>query len=305
MGHHYISAGTMQYLLQQYPEHTPEWLAAFEGEVHRLEDTWRLTITGYEDKSRFGTILYGKSETYGDAAVKIIPWFSPRMKGETYCYRRLPYQQLCPLYAVDDALGAMLLRYVEPAPASDAHKERTIRSLYAQRRLADAQDVVMPRYQDVLSGVAENAKIEIARRMDGEIAAMSEPIERAMQAIHAFDGEPLYALHGDAHGFNLLEEGDGCVLIDPLGYRAPFVFEWARYLGTAMKETAIPDADFHAIAQRLSDGNAPLNTVLRAFAIDTTLRACNTFIEGNTRDEICFAAQWARRAWAYHDILTK
>ena len=120
----------------------------------------------------------------------------------------------------------------------------------------------------------------------------------------AFDGEERCLIHGDAHAFNLLAEGDSCLMIDPLGYVAPFAFEWARYLGTAMKEKDIPQDDFRAMALRLSGGNAPLETVTRAFAIDTTLRACNTFIEGNTYEEICFAADWAKRAWDVCDAIS-
>ncbi len=304
MNHQYISEGTMQYLLQQYPEHTPGWLKAFDGEVRRLEDRWKLTIRGHERESRFGCILYGESEMYGEVAMKIVPWFSPRLQGETYCYRRLPYRELCRLYDVDDALGAMLLRYVAPAQEnSDAHKERTIAAMYGQRRLADAQDRVLPLYQDVLAEVTAIAAGEIERTGDMGFRALAPSIERAKQTIADFAEQPLYAIHGDAHGFNLLEEGDHCVLIDPLGYRAPFAFEWARYLGTAMKETDMADGDFFALADRLSQGHAPMAEVLRAFAIDTTLRACNTFIEGNTHEEICFGADWARRAWAYCDAL--
>ncbi len=296
----------MQYLLQQYPEHTPLWLERFEGEVHRLEDMWKLTTTGHETASRFGTILYGRSEIYGDVAMKIVPWFSPRLQGETYCYRYLPYREMCPLYDVDEELGAMLLKYVPPTGIDRAAcKENTIAALYDQRRACTAQDGVLPLYGTVLQSVAENALNEISRTGETGYRHMAAPIRRAQRAIHAFDGETLCTIHGDAHGFNLLEEGDHCLLIDPLGYRAPFPFEWARYLGTAMKETAIPDDDFRALALRLSGGHRELADVLRAFAVDTTLRACNTFIEGNTYEEICFAADWAQRAWQYHDTLTK
>ena len=75
--HDYISEATLQYLMQQYPEHTPGWLETFGSEVHRMEDMWGVTVKGYERDSRFGTILYGHSEMYGEVAVKIIPWFSP------------------------------------------------------------------------------------------------------------------------------------------------------------------------------------------------------------------------------------
>ena len=302
--HDYISDATLQYLLQQYPAHTPGWLESFEGEVHRLEELWGVQVKGHERNSRFGTILYGTTERYGDVAVKIVPWFSPRLMSEVYCYHHLPYREMCPLYAVDEKLGAMLLKYVPPTDSAPSpRKEAAIAALYAQRRIAGDGDEALPLYEDVLGEVTAIAKAEIDRTGDPGYAHLAVSADKALEKMRAFDGGERCIIHGDAHAFNLLEEGEGCLMIDPLGYRAPFAFEWARYLGSAMKETAMPDEDFRALALRLSQGNAPLEEVLRAVAIDTTLRACNTFIEGNTHAEICFAADWADRAWHYYDAL--
>ena len=303
--HELISPVTLQYLMQQYPEYTPGWLASFDGEVRRLEEMWGVTVEGHERDSRFGTILYGRSEKYGPVAMKIVPWFSPRLMGEVYCYQHLPYKEMCPLYAVDEKLGAMLLKYVPAMENSDPdRKEATIAALYAQRRLATALDTAhVPHYEDVLAQVSANALQEIARTSDPGYAHLALSIDRAEKAMVAFAGSERCLIHGDAHAFNLLEEENGCLLIDPLGYVAPFAFEWARYLGTAMKEKPLPVETFRQMALRLSGGNAPMEEVLHAFAIDTTLRACNTFIEGNTYQEICFAADWAKRAWDYVDAL--
>ncbi len=301
--HDYISEATLQYLMQQYPEHAPGWLASFEDEVCRLEKLWGVQVKGFERESRFGTILYGSSREYGEVAVKIVPWFSPRLQGEVYCYRHLPYREMCPLYAVDEKLGAMLLKYVPNEGATDpARKEAAIAALYAQRCLATEEDERhLPRYEQVLAEVSANALAHIARTDDPGYAHLALSIDRAEKAMALFAGEERCLIHGDAHAFNILGEGEACLLIDPLGYVAPFAFEWARYLGSAMKEKPLPDEAFRALALRLSGGHAPLEQVLRAVAIDTTLRACNTFIEGNTYQEICFAADWARRAWDYCD----
>ncbi len=301
----FISEATLQYLMQQYPEHTPGWLENFQGEVRRLEDMWGVKVEGFERESRFGTILYGQSEKYGKVAVKIVPWFSPRLLGEVYCYRHLPYKEMCPLYAVDEKLGAMLLKYVPAVETADpARKEAAIAALYAQRRAATAEDAAhVPHYEDVLAEVSANALREIARTGDAGYAHLALSIERAEKAMAQFAKSERCLIHGDAHAFNLLEEGDSCLMIDPLGYIAPFAFEWARYLGTAMKEKPLPADYFRSLVLRLTANNAPLEEALRAFAIDTTLRACNTFIEGNTYQEICYSADWARRAWDYYDAL--
>lgn len=303
--HDYISDATLQYLLQRYPEHTPGWLESFQREVSRLEELWGVTVEGYERDSRFGTILYGCSERYGRVAMKIVPWFSPRLMGEVYCYHHLPYKEMCPLYAVDEKLGAMLLKYVPLTEKADpARKEAALAAMYAQRRAATQEDERhVPRYENVLAEVSAIALREIAATGDAGYAHLALSIDRAEKAMAEFAHSERYLIHGDAHAFNLLEEGEGCLMIDPLGYVAPFAFEWARYLGSAMKEQNMAEGNFCAMTLRLTQGNAPLEEALRAFAIDTTLRACNTFIEGNTYQEICFAADWARRAWGYYDAL--
>ena len=301
----YISQATLHYLMQRYPAYTPEWLKNFEGEVRRLEKKWGVTVEGHERDSRFGTILYGQSQVYGPVAVKIVPWFSPRLMGEVYCYQHLPYKEMCPLYAVDEKLGAMLLKYVTvPECADPEKKEAAIAALYPQRRIATQEDLQhVPHYEDVLSEVSAIALENIARTGDAGYAHLALSVQRAADAMAAFRDSERCLIHGDAHAFNLLEEGASCLLIDPLGYVAPFAFEWARYLGTAMKEEELPADVFLGMAGRISGGNAPMEEVLRAFAIDTTLRACNTFIEGNTYQEICHSADWARRAWDYYDRL--
>nr|MBR4279720.1 hypothetical protein [Clostridia bacterium] len=303
--HEYISEATLTYLMQRYPEHTPGWLASFDGEVKRLEDMWGVKIEGFERESRFGTILYGWSEKYGRVAVKIVPWFSPRLQGEVYCYHHLPYREMCPLYEVDEKLGALLLRYIPLEAHADPEKrEAVIAALYPQRRAATAEDGRhVSHYEDVLSEVSAIALENIRRTGDAGYAHLALSIDRAGKAMAAFRDSERCLIHGDAHAFNLLEEGGSCLMIDPLGYVAPFAFEWARYLGTAMKDKPLPAAFLRELALRLTQGNAPLEETLRAFAIDTTLRACNTFIEGNTYQEICLAADWAGRAWDYYDAL--
>ncbi len=304
--HDYISDATLKYLMQQYPDYTPRWLETFESEVRRLEEKWGVTVEGYERDSRFGTILYGPSRKHGKVAVKIVPWFSPRLKGEVYCYRHLPYRELCPLYDVDEQLGAMLLKYVLVEDRGPDAKVETLAGLYEQRRAATKEDEDhVPHYGDVLAGVCANALGEIARTGDAGYAHLALSIQRAETAMAAFRGSEACLIHGDAHAFNLLEEGSSCLMIDPLGYIAPFAFEWARYLGTAMKTEEVPAEDFRRIALKLTKDRIPLEEALRAFAIDTTLRACNTFIEGNTYEEICFAADWAARAWGYYDALAQ
>ena len=129
--------------------------------------------------------------------------------------------------------------------------------------------------------------------------------ERALNAMETFRDSERYLIHGDAHEYNMLVEDGGCVLIDPLGYVAPIEFEFARYLGTAMKKHPLSNAEMDALVSRILPGGVDRARALSAFAIDTTLRGCNTFIEGNTCEEIVFGGSWAARAWDYADALSQ
>ncbi len=296
----FISDGTISYLKQQFPAYADAWLNELEVSLKRLMDKWQLTFTGHERNSRFGTILYAGSKLYGDVAVKIVPWFCPRLKSEIECYRALPYKEMCRLYDVDEELGAMLLKYVEETDRENCDKALVFDSLYRQRKPAVQEDYpLLYPYSEVLEDVLANAEKVIKASGDEKLFVFLPSIEKAQNAISLFENDEKYIIHGDAHEYNMLGSKDGCVLIDPLGYIAPFAFEYARYLGTAMKENELSKADFYRLAEKVFSGEGDFRKNLTAFAIDVTLRACNTFIEGNTYEEILFAGSWAKRAWAY------
>ena len=297
----YISDGTISYLKQQFPSYADAWLDALDDALKRLMDKWLLSFTGHERNSRFGTILYAQSKDYGEVAVKIVPWFCPRLKSEIECYRALPYREMCRLFDVDENLGAMLLKYVKEADDFDhSDKALVFESLCAQKKRAHEEDhPLLYSYREVLSSVLQNAKNVIKNKNDEKLFDFLPSIQKAEAAYSLFENDEKYIIHGDAHEYNMLGSKNGCVLIDPLGYIAPFAFEYARFLGTAMKENEMQDEEFFRLSEKVFHGNGDFRKNLTAFSIDVTLRACNTFIEGNTYEEILFAASWAKRAWAY------
>lgn len=304
--HSCISEGTVSYLTQQFPREAPAWLEAFPDELKRICKKWSFTPEGHEPHSRFGAILYGTSAHCGRVAVKVVPWFSPRLKSEIFCYRQLPYREMCPLYDADEQLGAMLLRYVPASGRADvASRERVFRSLYEQRRPAAPNENALARYENVLTDVLSHARNIVAASKDPLLASFLPSIDRALAAMEDFRSCERYLIHGDAHEYNMLVEDGGCVLIDPLGYVAPIEFEFARYLGTAMKEHPLTNAEMNALVSRILPEEVNRARAMTAFAIDTTLRGCNTFIEGNTYEEIVFGGQWAARSWRYADALSK
>lgn len=300
---HYVSRKTTDYLNDRFPTQTPLWLDALDGEIERIISKWRLTPSGHEADSRFGTIMYAESDIYGSVAVKIVPWFSERLMNEIYCYKALPYAEMCTLYDFDERLGAMLLRYVSQSPDADKRvKEDMFKSMFEHRKSADGEKR-LPKYEDVLKTALDTAAKAAKNSNDARLGAYFESIRRAGEKTNDFSNDLRYILHGDAHEYNMLAGEDGAVLIDPLGYVAPFEFEYARYLGTAVKHVEMTDGELFGLINRLLPDGASIHKTLTAFAIDTTLRACNTFWEGDAQEDIVYGASWAARAWKYADAL--
>lgn len=301
---HYVSRKTADYLNDRFPFQARLWLDALDTEIERLIEKWRLTPSGHEPNSRFGTIMYAESEIYGSVAVKIVPWFSERLLNEIYCYKALPYREMCRLYDFDESLGAMLLRFVNPSPNADKRvKEDMFKALFAQRKPAST-DTRLPMYENVLMDALNTAAKAVKSSNDGRLIGYFESIRRANESIDDFSGDERYIIHGDAHEYNMLADDCKAVLIDPLGYVAPFEFEYARYLGTAIKHTEMANDELYSLIKRLLPTGASIEKALKAFAIDTTLRACNTFSEGDDAEDIIYGASWAARAWKYSDALS-
>ena len=299
-----VSKETVKYLSDNYPSEFKVWFSCFESEVKRLCEKWSMEITDCERFSRFGAILYGKSKAYGDTAIKVIPAFSQRLDTEIYCYKNLPYPQMCPFYDCDTDFGALLLKRVcEDADAPKSIKESVFAKMYLNRLPAKNGSIPLPAFTDVVREVLETAANRIELAGDDKLKVFNPIIKRTLEATDSLAGEPTYMVHGDAHTYNMLASSGECVLIDPLGYTAPFEVEYSRYLGTAIKFDLLTDIEFISLVKRIAPCETDIRKLLTVFAVDTTLRGCNTFIEGNTYDEILYGAKWAGRAWAYADRL--
>lgn len=301
-----ISQGTKAFLTDRYPLYAADWIDRFPQNVEQLCDRWQFTPDGYESGSRFGAILYGVSETYGRCAMKLIPYFCERLETEIACYRMLPYREMCAMYDCETEIGALLLQYVESEPAAPAIAH-VFEGFIPQRRRADDECVKagIPRYERVLATVTDNALREIGLRGDETLMPLQASIVRAKDAMKRFRNHDRYLIHGDIHRHNMIVSGGKVSVIDPLGYIAPFAFEFTRFLGTEIKEYGMTAETLAESLDRMRADILGITDVTDALGIDTTLRACNTFIEGDTIESIRNGVRWARDAWRYGDEIKR
>lgn len=294
-----ISRRTYRFLIRNYKEEAEIWMDHINDIILELCEKWNMTITGQEEQSQFGCILYGKSNGT-DVVLKLIPPCCSRLRDEISCYFYLPYSSMVELYAYDLKLGGFLLKRIRNYPIKDLGKIASIfHTMYSERRVAKeaGSNSYGMRFRESLR-TAEDA---ISGCSDEKIRGFLQYIARAENAYSTMEGNPAYLLHGDAHIHNILDDGQNLFLIDPIGYVGPFEIEYARFLGTYIRENNLYHTSLKDLIRLVCGDDCPIENISCALGYDVTMRACNTFMEGNTDLEILDAILWSEKIWKMID----
>ena len=229
----FVTEGLRYFLLRLKPEETQRWIDTVAAEYNRLSEKWGLGGSFIPSQSsRYGLVLFAKSEKYGDCVVKFIPDFVGRYQTEVDSYRELSKGYMCELLDTDDRAGAMLLKRISPAKYADFNDnirlteffdnvDKTIRSVKA----LDRPERFLDFYEDLK---AKLEHIDEAPFCRGEIA---EHLKHAIELYDRFFSDaPLYLCHGDLHAFNVLLGEDRYEAVDPIGVIAPRELEFVRFI---------------------------------------------------------------------------
>ncbi len=228
----FITEGLRYFLLRLRPEETEAWLDRVAEEYNRLSEKWGLGSFIPSQSSRYGLVLFTKSDKYGDCVVKFIPEFVGRYQTEVESYRELSKGYMCELYDTDDRAGALLLKRISPAKYADFNDnirlteffdnvDRTIRPVKALENPARFLDY----YADLKQKLADLDAAPFCRREIGE------NLEHAIDLYDQyFSDVPLYLCHGDLHSYNILLDEDRYEAVDPIGVRAPRELEFVRFI---------------------------------------------------------------------------
>lgn len=294
-----INSGTYNYLISNYGEEAREWLDNINDVVSKLCQKWNVVITEYEEYSRFGCILYGTDEK-NEVVLKLIPPCCHRLRDEINCYFELPYRNMVKMYAYDIEHGGFLLRRIRNKPIKELNRiAKLFYTMYMERQLANSTGMIS--YSIPFQESLKNAWETICDSPNDILRGFLPYISRAREAYSMMRENPCYLLHGDAHIHNILDDGQNIFLIDPIGYVGPFEIEYARFLGTYIRENNLYHTSLKNLVLLVCGDYCPLENIYIALGYDVTMRACNTFIEGDSEMQIVDAILWAKRIWTLID----
>lgn len=292
-----LAQKTKGYLQQAYGSMAEEWIKGFDAQVEYLLDKWKLTIQRQEENSRFGAIFYTVSAEYGDTVLKIIPYFCERMKNEIRCYQKLPYTTMCNMLDYETTVGAILLKYIPGENRQDVEPYLALlKQMREESRLVTAEDMEVTDYWIAWEQSVQYAKMSLESVSWNYQRFMLKCLAQCVKQINHAKQLSKYYVHGDAHVHNIVGDNP-LVLIDPIGYKAPFGVEYARFLGTWYRENEIRTDELREMLMTLSTDAEDYRNNCLMLGMDVTFRACNTFSEGNTQSEIYDAIEWADRIW--------
>lgn len=299
-----INDDVVKYYVSNYGTAAIMWLNNIDTIIDIFEKKWHISIVDSESNVNFTVLLYGKSYIYGDIVLKMIPPFCPRLQREVYFYNELPYSNMAKIVEYDLKLGGFLMQRIHHC--ENSIKLETVsglfKKMYEERKRTKGLNQNYSYEFDFFKSI-NFAKSQIVESKDDKLLKYLPIIEKS---IHYYKdskrGTSLFLIHGDAHSHNILCDNESIYLIDPIGYAGPFEVEYARFIGTYIRENEnyIHLSD---IIEFFVDKGLLSNNVALAVGYDVTMRACNTFREKNTLKEIVDSFEWARKTCSSVDAL--
>lgn len=228
-----ISLKLFQKLKKTHREETKQWEKILDKYIEELFMKWGIYQYQVNADAYTGLVIEGTSHIYGEVVMKIYPPFlNHRFKKETTILTQIPHYHQCTVYDLDFEKNAMLLDRIIPGDYIDFETDqKDIAQMFIdmnnnKKKSSEGKNIEC--LKDVLE-LTENEYL-ITSKIDYHQELMAYLMDEMRKVYdHYFINDEKYMLHGDAYFKNALRSHDGVVIIDPVGYSAPFIFEYMPF----------------------------------------------------------------------------
>lgn len=280
-----------EYLGKNYSVEAEQWINDLPQIIEYLKFKWKFDDYSINSNAHFGIVIKTESSQWGKVVVKIVPPFIGRFEHELGVY--LDYADkgiMCPLYDYDRSFCALLLKQAFPAdfadftPANEKKIELFFDKLNERLLLKDKGE---NDYRSILHGklLMTSETLDYGRQID-------EYVKKAVEIYdEEFGKDKTYLILGDVHKYNLIEDREGYVAIDPIGYIAVKEIEYARYIGTVLTEDADNISKNLERVVSLFSKYSTKDRIIKALFVDVVFRLHNTTFEN---DDDVLAKKWLK-----------
>lgn len=217
-------------------EGTKQWEKVVDRQIEELFERWGVYEFNLNESGYTALVIEAQSHVYGDVVIKIYPPFlKHRFIKEITVLKGVKNYQQCVVYDIVLDENAMLLERIIPGDYIDFNEDKDlIRKLFVNMEMNKVTTLQIEGSQ-CLKGIVELAEEEYKRAKEyhyhhsDRLDCLMDKMQEVYQKY--FDSSECYVLHGDVYFRNALRGGaDKIITIDPVGYNAPFIFEYMPFL---------------------------------------------------------------------------
>lgn len=240
------------------------WIDITVENFNHLLEKYEIEKFILNQNSYMGVVLDCIDSSANHYIMKNVPFFLNRFEAEILCLLKLPKEVRCKIYEYDTYSCMIVMEKVEPGNSAhffglEKEYEILFNILYANKiEVSDVSssksfwEVVEFDYNKLLS-LTNNENCE-------DIKTAKEYFEILQKHQLYFKNEIVYHLHGDIHRNNAIVGKDGIKLVDPLGFSAPFVFEFGALCAYELYDTCVENFDnvlskFYDFVAKFEDKN--------------------------------------------------
>lgn len=212
---------------------TRQWEKVLDQYLDELFQKWGMMNCSVNGDGYSGLVIEGTSHMYGQVVMKIYaPFIKERFLKEITILKGLKNYHQAPLLDYDVEKNAMLLQRVMPGDYIDFNEDKDIiKDMFIDMEKNKTKAACVEN-SGVLKDVLELTENEwkTTSQIDYHKELMAYLMEQ-MRKIYQeeFIHDDFYVLHGDAYFKNALRGNNEVVIIDPVGYNAPFIFEYMPF----------------------------------------------------------------------------
>lgn len=233
------------------------WEKKIDAEIDQLFSKWGIYEFNINSDAYTGLVLECASQKFGAVIIKMYPEFlRKRYMKELYIMRTLTNYHQCELLDYDVDTCAMLLNRIIPGEyikfeKDKQHIETMFVDMFINRKfIKDLQDV-----EPAIQGIIEQTVEEYALAKECNYCSqmllyLLDEAKIVYRRTFAYEDKCL--LHGDIYFKNALRGEESVEVIDPVGYKDVFVFEYMPFLTYELFYNSEPDnylKDYRKLAE--------------------------------------------------------
>jgi len=204
------------------------WSKKACSDINELFEKYEIYDFKVNKKSYMGIVIECKSKIYNELFIKMVPPMLERFEKEVGTLKLLPKDLTCKIYEVDYEKKAIVMEKIIPGDLVEFYENKeAIFALFnnLSKNKIKIEDDINKNFKDFSEVVEKDYLIskEVKHAFSSEVDELYCKFLESYKIIS--NDTTKYLLHGDVYKNNMILSDSGIKIIDPLGFKAPFVME--------------------------------------------------------------------------------